>query len=371
VSITVEPSETPGEPLHDAARKLRGDVVANLRGRGHLPLEFYPAFVVDDDPTSGFGVGVAPPRLSTPYWGWRDRLGLLVETHSWHTYPDRVKATYDTLVAILERVGQDAAGWLGAIHAADASRREIGGKRVALSFDHGERKETIDFLGYAYRREPSKLSGSTRIVFDEGTAQTWSVPLGTDVKPTLVVTAPKAGYVIPPPYVTLFAEKLALHGFTTVPMKSARKGVAVEVFKASEAKFEATSYEGHQRVDVKGTWKRETRDIPAGSLFIPVGQPGAELLLHLLEPEAPDSLVSWGFLNQVFEQKEYMESYVAEDIGEAMLRENPALRAEFDKALADPTFAADPKKRLDFFYKRSPYWDAAKDVVPIFRVDAF
>ena len=108
VSITVEPSETPGAPLREAGLKLRRDVVSDLAARGHRPLEFYPSFVQDDDPTSGFAVGVASPRLSTPYWGWRDRLGLLVETHSWHTYPERVKATYQTLVSVLERARTDA-----------------------------------------------------------------------------------------------------------------------------------------------------------------------------------------------------------------------------------------------------------------------
>ena len=269
------------------------------------------------------------------------------------------------------RAREEAAGWQTAVRTADASRKEIGGQRVALDFADGEGHETIAFLGSAYRREPSTLSGATRITFDETTPETWTVPLVTEVKPKLVVTAPRAGYLIPPAYAPLFTEKLALHGFTTVPVKSARTGVAVEVFKASEAKFAETSYEAHQRVEVKGAWSKQTCDVAAGSLFIPVAQPGAPLLLHLLEPEAPDSLVAWGFLNAVFEQKEYMESYVAEEIGETMLRDDPALRVEFEKALADPAFAADPKKRLDFFYRRSPYWDTAKDVVPILRVDAF
>jgi hypothetical protein len=136
-------------------------------------------------------------------------------------------------------------------------------------------------------------------------------------------------------------------------------------------KLDPKSYEARQRAEVKGAWTRETRDLPAGSLFVPIAQQGAPLLLHLMEPQAPDSLVAWGFLNAVFEQKEYMESYVAEELGEAMLREDPAVRTEFEKALADPAFAADPRRRLDFFYRRSPYWDAAKDVVPILRVDTF
>ena len=197
------------------------------------------------------------------------------------------------------------------------------------------------------------------------------MPLKIDVKPSLVVHAPKAGYVIPPAYASLYREKLALHGFTTVPVKGARKGVEVQVFRANEVKLAADSYEGCQRADVKGSWSTETRDIPDGSLYVPVAQPAAHLLLHLLEPEAPDSLVAWGFVNAVFEQKEYIETYVAEELGEAMLRDDPAVRAAFEKALADPAFAADPKRRLDFFYRRSPYWDAAKDVVPVLRVDRF
>jgi hypothetical protein len=117
---------------------------------------------------------------------------------------------------------------------------------------------------------------------------------------------------------------------------------------------------------------RETRDVAARSLFVPVAQPGARLLIHLLEPAAPDSLVAWGFVNAVFEQKEYIESYVAEELAEAMLRDDPALRAEFvERLAADPAFAASPKQRLDFFYRRSPYRDARKDVVPIVRVDAW
>jgi hypothetical protein len=371
VSITVEPSETPGAPLREAGRKLRQDVVSDLAARGHLPVEFYPSFVGDDDPTTGFAVGVAPPRLSTPYWGWRDRLGLLVETHSWHTYPDRVKATYHTLVSILERARTDAAAWQATARAADAAQKEVGGKSVALTFTSGHTTETIEFQGYAYRREPSTLSGGTRIVFDEQTPQTWTVPLKTDVKPVLAVTAPKAGYLVPRAWSRLFQEKLALHGFRTEPNTSARKGVAVETFRASEVKLDPRSYEGCQRAEVKGAWTRETRDLPAGFLFVPIAQPGAHLLLHLMEPQAPDSLVAWGFMNAVFEQKEYMESYVAEEVGEAMLREDPALRAEFEKALTDPAFANDPRRRLDFFYRRSLYWDAAKDVVPILRVDAF
>jgi len=67
----------------------------------------------------------------------------------------------------------------------------------------------------------------------------------------------------------------------------------------------------------------------------------------------------------------HVESYVLEELGARMLRDDPKVRAEFEKALEDPGFASDPKRRLDFIYERSPYRDDRKGLVPIVRVDAF
>lgn len=98
-----------------------------------------------------------------------------------------------------------------------------------------------------------------------------------------------------------------------------------------------------------------------GSLFVPIAHARALVAMHLLEPRAPDSLFSWGFFNRVFEQKEYMESYVAEKVAREMLEKNPALRAQLDKWKGD---------RLDFFYRRHPSWDERKDLIPIYRVSS-
>jgi hypothetical protein len=373
ISITTEPSEVSrASPLRDAARALRAQVIADLAAKGHLPLAFYPAFVKDDEPESGFAVGVAPPRFSTGYWGVRDRLGLLVETHSWKTYPERVKAAYDTLVAILSRLPGNVPVWQAAQDAARASALELGGTEVPVTYVAGDTRTTLDFLGYAFRRGPSSVSGATRIVYDEAVPEVWRIPLVTDAKSSVAVRAPKAGYLVPAAYAPRVAEKLAIHGIEARVLPELRAGVPVEAFRATSVKLDATSYEGRQRAEAKGSWTRTTRDFPAGSLFVPIRQPGARLAVHLLDPEAPDSLVSWGFLNAVFESKEYVESYVAEEIAERMLAADPAVRAEFEQALAsDAAFAASPARRLEFFHHRSPYRDEAKGLVPIFRAEAF
>ena len=120
---------------------------------------------------------------------------------------------------------------------------------------------------------------------------------------------------------------------------------------------------------VKGAWKKERHVIEAGSLYVPVTSPLGRLVVHLFEPQAPDSFVAWGDLNTAFEQKEYMEGYVAEEVAERALKD-PAVAAAFAEALKDPELQKDPSRRLDFFYQRHPSWDERKDLLPILRVDA-
>ena len=127
--------------------------------------------------------------------------------------------------------------------------------------------------------------------------------------------------------------------------------------------------EGHQRVTLLGAWTQESRDIGAGALFVPIDQPRARLVMSLLEPQAPDSLAAWGEFNNAFEQKEYMEAYVAEDVAREQLKD-PAVKLEFERRLReDAAFAADPSARLQFFARRHPSWDERFMLYPVFRLE--
>jgi len=107
-----------------------------------------------------------------------------------------------------------------------------------------------------------------------------------------------------------------------------------------------------------------------GVLFVPIAQPKARLLMAMLEPQAPDSLLAWGEFNNSFEQKEYMEPYVAEEVAREQLAKDPALAREFAERLrSDAAFAADPQARLDFFYRRHSAWDERYRLYPVLRTD--
>jgi hypothetical protein len=368
ISIQVEPVHAGDEALRTAGLQLRDGTLDRLRRQGSLPLPFYPSFVENDNPASGFVDGVSPPRFSIGYFHLRNRLGMLVESHSWKDYPTRVRITRNTVVAVLELTAKHGAGWRRLADAADARAAALGGQRVPLTWTATDKARMIDYRGYAYTRTPSEISGGTMTRYDDTKPQIWTLPLRDEIAPTLQVVAPKGGYVVPAAHAELVATKLRQHGIVFSRLGTAYPRAAMQTFRDETPTFAAAPVEGRQRLTVEGEWKPETRDIDAGALFVPIAQPKARLAMSLLEPLAPDSLLAWGHFNNAFERKEYMEAYVAEDVARGMLARDPALRAEFETMIkTDANFAADPNARLNFFYRRHSAWDERFGLYPVLR----
>ncbi len=385
ISLQAEPINQGDPHLSAAGRELRDAVIAELRAQGSMPLPFYPDLAVTDDPASGFLLTVYSPRFSTGYFPQRNRFTVLVETHSWKAYATRVRVTRNTIIALARQTAERGAAWRALAREADAAAARLGGAEVALDYSSGWREpasgqqggsggatgtKLIDFPGYAYTREISPISGEPVTRYDPTRPQIWRVPLRDEVSPALTVKAPLGGYVVPCAWAPEIAPRLAVHGIRFEPVTAASSAVRVEAFRATHARFAGAPFEGRMRVQLSGRWQRESRDIRAGALFVPMAQPGARLLMHLLEPQAPDSFAAWGFFNACFEQKEYMEPYVADQIARTQLAQTPGLKEEFTRRLAeDPAFAADPRARLEFFLRRHSSWDTELNLYPVFRVD--
>ncbi|QND80786.1 M14 family metallopeptidase [Pseudoxanthomonas mexicana] len=369
ISIQVEPVHAGDAGLRTAGLALRTGVIDDLAKQGSLPLPYYPSFVVQDDPTSGFEDGVPPPRFSHGYFLLRNRIAMLVETHSWKEYPVRVRITRNTVVSVLEHVARDGASWLTTAKQADIATASLGGRQEPLTYVAAPAARTVEFRGYAYTRTTSDVSGALMTRYDETTPQVWKVPLKDDIRPGIVIEAPGAGYLVPAAEAAWVAAVLKTHGVEYRLLGKPWQGDA-QVFRATKSSFGSASEETHQRLTVEGDWTRESRATPAGALFVPIAQPRARLVMALLEPKAPDSLLAWGRFNNAFERKEYMEDYVAEAVAREMLRD-PAVKAEFERRLREDTaFAQSPAARLEFFYRRHPSWDERYQLYPVLRVDA-
>ncbi|MFA6987117.1 MAG: M14 family metallopeptidase [Arenimonas sp.] len=368
VAIQVEPVHAGDAELRKAGVALRDSVMADLARQGALPLPYYPSFVVYDDPSSGFADGVAPPRFSTGYFQLRNRFAMLVETHSWKDYPTRVRLTRNTVIAVLAQTAASGADWLRLARAADGRAAALGGQSVAVEYAPTDKIRTVDFRGYRYTRTPSDVSGALMTHYDEGKPQIWKIPLRYDVQPSVSVVAPTGGYLVPAAHAAWVAEKLKQHGVTYQVLATALRQAKVEVFRAGKTSFGPQSVEGHQRLTAEGDWKAETWELGAGALFVPIAQAKARLAMALLEPKAPDSLLAWGEFNNAFEQKEYMEDYVAEEVAREQLAADPALAAEFAKKIQDDeAFAKNPQARLQFFARRHSSWDDRFNLYPVMR----
>ena len=385
ISLQAEPINQGDARLHPAGRAMRDALIAKVAAQGSLPLPFYPDLAVTDDPDSGFLLTVYSPRFSTGYFPQRNRFTVLVETHSWKDYATRVRVTRNTIIALAELIAEHGAAWRELTRQADEAATRLGGAELVLDYSSGWREPTsgeradevgasgttmLDFPGYAYTREVSPVSGEPVTIYDPQRPEVWHVPFRDQVSPALLVRAPLGGYVVASAWAAEIGARLALHGIQFETVRTASSDVRVEAFRTTHAQFGAAPFEGRMRVQLSGAWQRESQEIAAGSLFVPIAQPGARLLMHLLEPQATDSLAAWGFFNACFEQKEYMEPYVADQIARTLLAQTPGLQDEFSRRLKeDAAFAGNPRARLEFFLRRHVSWDSRMNLYPVFRVD--
>lgn len=367
IAVMVSPHPRRADSLDEVAHALSDAVQARLAALGHMPLHFYPSFIENDNPASGFAKGDAPPRFSSPYYADRGRLGILVETHSWRTYKERHLSTYHTLQALLEQAGKDGARWLDAFREVDAQLAGLAGAEVPLLWDNTKTSTTIDFRGYRYEKVPSEVSGGEWIRYDETQPEIWKVPLFAEMTPLLTVKAPQRGYVVNGGFAAPVRALLDAHGIR-YHLIEGTPSAPLGVFRVTKSTFDLP-YEGRTRARLEGAWATETRTLDSDSIFVPIAQPRARLVLHMFEPSGPDSLSAWGQFNAVFERKEYMEGYVAEEVAREMLKD-PAVKAAFEQALAaDPEMAKSPNRRLDFFYRRHPSFDERLNLLPVFRLE--
>src|SRR3546814_14562498 len=111
--------------------------------------------------------------------------------HWWREGPVGWKVSREPVCALLARTAADGGDWLEEAHAAGERAAQLGGKPVPLSWKATEKVRTVDFLGYAYTRTPSEVSGALMTRYDETTPQLWKLPLRDEIVPRLSIVAPR------------------------------------------------------------------------------------------------------------------------------------------------------------------------------------
>ncbi len=337
---------------------------ADLERMGHVPGPLIFAFN-GRDMSGGSANWTAGPRFST---GWADARHLpavLVENHSLKPYRQRVLGTYVLLESAMKTLGSE----YESLRAARARDRSETPAEVVLSWEASrlEPRPRHSFKGVRSELHHSPITGTVDVRWT-GELVDGEIPIVSIDRPKVRVRRP-ARYYVPAAWYPI-VDKLRLHGIKVIRLEQPTI-VEVEMYRLPDAAIEVGScpFEGRCRFTPgEPIVERRKIDLPAGSFRVETAQPLGTLAVLLLEPQAPDSFFQWGYLAEVLQRAEYVESYVMEPMAQAMLEADPELRGTFEKKLIDDAdFAGDARARLQWFYEKTPFYDSEHRLYPIAR----
>lgn len=307
----------------------------------------------------------ASPRLSTGYAAVRNRVALLVETHSLKPFSVRAWAHYDIMVESMKVLAESGKDLRAATLAADKDLLKPGAK---LPIEYAAAKSGIPYFVKGLETETytgSALGGPVLRYLPK--AKDIDVTLIRDAVAKTEATVP-VGYYVPREWTNVL-DLLRLHGVQVRPVTSAVTG-KFEVMRFGKVSFPPQPFESRFSPSFEAASAVEQKTIAAGAyFFVPATQTLGKLAMNLLEPNAPDSVVKWGTMNSIFELKEYASDYIMEPLAQKMLAQDAKLKADFEAALAaDPAMARNPRARLMWLYLRSPYYERDKDFYPVLKL---
>ena len=340
-------------------QSFRPSVSAALSKAGHIP-GFYVSAADNRKPDGGILHDADAPRFSTGYGDHSRIPTVLVETHSLKPHRQRVLGTYTLVEQALRLVGEDKT----ALERAIAKDRNDRPAEITLSWRPLKKPiRTIPFLGIAHEIYRSPASGVDEVRWLGKPVRQQMDVYG--VEADIKVKLPRA-YWVPATAADVIA-RLKLHGIQ-METATAPRMLKLDMVRLEEPKL-GNANEGHVPLSAKA-YRHEiiSETMPAGSVRVPTDQPLGLLAAAMLEAESPDSFLAWNFFPGMLQRTEYIEGYAISPLAEAMMARDPALKAEFEAKLAsDAAFAKDANARLEWFYRRTPYYDVRYLLYPVGR----
>ncbi|MGA3185713.1 MAG: M14 family metallopeptidase [Bryobacteraceae bacterium] len=323
-----------------------------------------------------FFMEVFSPRYSHLYAAVQNRPSLLVESHSLKTAKTRAWAHYDIMRHTFDIISADSESLRRSVREADRAMAARAGDRSAepvyLAGKVSDKSRPIVYHALKNAPYKSEVTGAN-VTHYTGELDDIQTVIHDQIDTTLSAQMP-LGYLIPSAFGSA-ADLLKAHG---VDMSRTERSLdqVFETYRFTSAKFASAASEGHVMLTVEPRLVKEKIFLPAGSYWIPLKQRRSRLILSLLEPQAPDSLASWGLLDAVFEggggrggRGGAVGEYLSEPIARRMMADQPELRKQFEQKLAsDQQFAADSRARLQWWFEQSKYQPEDSGRYPIVRV---
>jgi hypothetical protein len=317
-------------------------------------------------PDSGLVALYDSPRYSTGYVSLFNTIGFMSETHMLKTHAERVRATYQFLVSLLNAANKDYEEIRTNKTTADNNTINKQDYVIQWQLDTNNYSKIL-FKGYEAKYKKSDVTGFERLYYDR------SAPYSKEInfydKYILVVTVRKPiAYIIPQGWRQVI-DLLKLNG---VKMKrfTEDQPVKVESYYIDSFSTRIPPFEGHYlHSNTKVKTITQTRKFFDGDYVVYTNQVNNNFIMNVLEPQATDSYFNWNFFDAILQQKEYYEPYLFEDIAESVLKSDPELRTQFEeKKKNDTNFKNDPNAQLDFIYNNSRYHEPEYMRYPVSRL---
>lgn len=318
-------------------------------------------------PKEGWSQFFDSPRYSTGYTTLFNTLGMMVETHMLKPYKIRVEQTYELMLSMLDFT-EERSSDIKALRkkAVDKILEE---ETYAIQYEINPKKEPqlLQFRGYEGEMIDSKVTTGKRLFYDQSKPYLEPVDYYNEFRSKKEINIPKA-YILKNGW-NKVVERLQNNKIEFTRFESDTT-IQVEMMHIKDYKTRRSAYEGHY-LHYNTELSRDTVEVKfsKGDIMIPTKQNGVRYIIETLEPEATDSFFNWNFFDTVLQQKEGYSSYVFEDIAEQFLKDNPEIKKEFDEKLkSDEKFAKSPRAQLNWIYKKSPHYEPAHMLLPIFRL---
>lgn len=314
---------------------------------------------VKDSPDHGIADFLETARFSTGYAALHHTIGFMPETHMLKPFADRYESMRALVETALDFTVKHAAQIQSLRRAAKAAGRTRAEWPIHWTMDEAN-TGTFRFKGYEAGYKPSVLGDYSRLYYDRSKPWERDIAWYNRFNADITVPAPKA-YVIPQAWREAI-ERLQLNGVKLERVAEDRMEEA-DYYHVVSVSSRPNAYEGHMfHDDVQLEKRRGTVLLRAGDYLVPLDQDQARYIVETLEPLAHDSFFRWGFFNSVLEKKEAYSDYVFEDEAERLLRDEPALAAQFDAWKAEnPALLSNQEAVLDFIFAncskyREPEW---------------
>ncbi|MCX6543151.1 MAG: M14 family metallopeptidase [Acidobacteria bacterium] len=282
---------------------------------------------------------LAKARYTSTYFGVRNRLGILVETYSYASFEDRIKANYWFLEETLGYVAKNGEAVKQAV--ATAGSESIVGKELAVrqklvkgaepkeivfAQTVGERNPYVPDRPYRRRvpggetREAMGHYGTTEATETSVAPRAYVLPAAIAGPPAPAASAGQAGGRVggpPSPAATArqgggrgggspsarviasVIDRLEAHGIKYIRTEK-EQTIKGERFKIESNTLADREYQGtHKMRTLTGKWEAAEQTLPAGSIIVPMDQPLARLAFLLFDPRSDDGLMAWNILDPV------------------------------------------------------------------------